>query len=236
MQLLAFTLLTVAPVALALFDAAGPACPVAGQACTFQDTSTTPATTVNAFCAPDLVCGDNGAQCTNDNSCYDFCGTDNVCGGLNAQCNSAAAFATGQFAITCFTPSFTCNVGGTNTCLLAASPASRSRRSIDISAPPSYMVERCALQDMMACHVPGLGFECIDTMSNLESCGACPGTKLATDCSQLPGVADVQCHAGKCEITACDEGYAAEEGWKSCVRVGQFVIEGVATDRPRRHM
>ncbi|KAL8287291.1 hypothetical protein RQP46_003743 [Phenoliferia psychrophenolica] len=237
MHFLAVALLSAAPVALALFDASGPACPVAGQACTFQDTSTTPATTVNAFCAPDLFCGDNGAQCASDNSCYNFCGTDGVCGGLNAECNSQDPSANGQNAITCNTPTFLCDTTTTNTCLLAPSQATRSRRrSLDVSSPPSYMVERCATQDKTACHVPGFGFECIDTTSNLESCGACPGTKESTDCSLLPGVAGVECNAGKCQITACDDGFAPEQGWKSCVRVGEFVIEGVAATRPHRSM
>lgn len=63
-------------------------------------------------------------------------------------------------------------------------------------------------------------YECIDTMTNLESCGGClePYTlgltpaeiaeqKLGVDCTTLQGVSDVQCRGGHCIVHKCKKGY-----------------------------
>lgn len=31
-------------------------------------------TTVNGFCAPDLLCASNGAKCSSDDECFNYCG------------------------------------------------------------------------------------------------------------------------------------------------------------------
>lgn len=53
-----------------------------------------------------------------------------------------------------------------------------------------------------ACSVAGTksGFECIDTQSNLEQCGACASSG-GMDCTALPGVEAVGCVAGVCEVS-----------------------------------
>ena len=91
----------------------------------------------------------------------------------------------------------------------------------------------CTGQGASACGVLGTrdGWECIDTMSDLESCasffclfatclfseqsagGGCViplGQEAAsgTDCSALPGVQDVSCVRGKCVVERCQEGFA----------------------------
>lgn len=48
------------------------------------------------------------------------------------------------------------------------------------------------------------GWECVDTQTDLESCGGCPSQE--TDCSALSGAWDVQCVAGQCVIHTCAEG------------------------------
>ncbi|WVW79141.1 hypothetical protein I302_101107 [Kwoniella bestiolae CBS 10118] len=59
-------------------------------------------------------------------------------------------------------------------------------------------------------------FECIDTTSELESCGGCahgefnnPAGPLGVDCSALPGLArgGVTCNAGQCQAFACQRGW-----------------------------
>jgi hypothetical protein len=69
--------------------------------------------------------------------------------------------------------------------------------------------------------LPSVGaYECIDTMTNLESCGGClePYTlgltpaeiaeqKQGVDCTVLPGVSDVQCLGGRCIVHKCKKGY-----------------------------
>ncbi|GAA5821036.1 hypothetical protein JCM11251_001932 [Rhodosporidiobolus azoricus] len=67
-----------------------------------------------------------------------------------------------------------------------------------------------------ACSVEGVkGFECIDTSSNLEQCGACASAG-GVDCTSLPGVESVGCVAGTCEIWACAEGYEWSASSASC--------------------
>lgn len=64
-----------------------------------------------------------------------------------------------------------------------------------------------------SCPVPqGRGAECIDTSSNLEACGGCPGTRLSQDCSSIPGVADVACVKGECQVARCLSSYTLRDG------------------------
>ncbi|WVW79565.1 hypothetical protein I302_101534 [Kwoniella bestiolae CBS 10118] len=74
-----------------------------------------------------------------------------------------------------------------------------------------------------ACSVPGSEtYECIDTSSELESCGGCMfgefqssnNVTLGTDCSSLPGVARgaVTCYNSQCEAFACKKGYELVSG------------------------
>lgn len=44
-------------------------------------------------------------------------------------------------------------------------------------------------------------YECIDTQSELESCGGCASSGEGVDCTTLPGVKSVTCRAGQCEGT-----------------------------------
>ena len=63
-------------------------------------------------------------------------------------------------------------------------------------------------------------YECLDTMTNLESCGGCtePYTlgltpneiaelKPGVDCTAATGVSDVQCRRGYCVVNKCKRGY-----------------------------
>ncbi|WVW79566.1 hypothetical protein I302_101535 [Kwoniella bestiolae CBS 10118] len=74
-----------------------------------------------------------------------------------------------------------------------------------------------------ACSIPGRGsYECIDTSSELESCGGCmsgeyhssSNVTIGTDCSSLPGVARgaITCYNSQCEAFACKKGYQLASG------------------------
>lgn len=94
--------------------------------------------------------------------------------------------------------------------------------------------ERAALGDcpagLTACRVPGgaSSFECIDTQTELESCGGCSNgyyddkknlnATVGIDCSAINGVAlgGSSCGGGKCKITRCRSGFDFENG--ACVR------------------
>ncbi|KZT02867.1 uncharacterized protein LAESUDRAFT_393558 [Laetiporus sulphureus 93-53] len=76
---------------------------------------------------------------------------------------------------------------------------------------------------LTACGVPGgsrgKGYECLDTTSELESCGGCvvsspfstpANAPLGRDCSAIPHVSSVLCAQSKCVVSACDTGYTAD--------------------------
>nr|XP_018259368.1 uncharacterized protein I303_08296 [Kwoniella dejecticola CBS 10117]OBR81526.1 hypothetical protein I303_08296 [Kwoniella dejecticola CBS 10117] len=70
---------------------------------------------------------------------------------------------------------------------------------------------------LTACTIPQTAsYECIDTGSELESCGGCMhgehgrlNSTAGMDCSTLPGVAfgAVTCYDSRCEAFACKAGY-----------------------------
>ncbi|WWC91015.1 uncharacterized protein L201_005955 [Kwoniella dendrophila CBS 6074] len=73
------------------------------------------------------------------------------------------------------------------------------------------------------CSVQGTNtYECIDTTTELESCGGCmsgqfhssQNATIGVDCSSLPGVAKgaVTCTNSQCQAFACKEGYQLESG------------------------
>lgn len=68
-------------------------------------------------------------------------------------------------------------------------------------------VPMCAAGEEL-CPLPSAkGFECLDTSSNLEACGACPFQPGSDDCTAIPGVQAVQCVAGRCQVESCLKGY-----------------------------
>ncbi|KZV88356.1 hypothetical protein EXIGLDRAFT_578118, partial [Exidia glandulosa HHB12029] len=59
-------------------------------------------------------------------------------------------------------------------------------------------------------------WECLDVLSNLESCGGCPllsstltGEHHPTgvDCTAIEGVLDVSCLLGRCAVSRCGKGF-----------------------------
>nr|XP_019002407.1 uncharacterized protein I203_04888 [Kwoniella mangroviensis CBS 8507]OCF65868.1 hypothetical protein I203_04888 [Kwoniella mangroviensis CBS 8507] len=79
--------------------------------------------------------------------------------------------------------------------------------------------------DSTACLLAGSesSYECLDTDSELESCGGCIHSSIialgdtpagGVDCTSLPGAAPdgVTCLEGRCIVYDCDEGYELENG------------------------
>ncbi|KPV73420.1 uncharacterized protein RHOBADRAFT_45997 [Rhodotorula graminis WP1] len=60
------------------------------------------------------------------------------------------------------------------------------------------------------------GFECVDTTSALEQCGAC-AAQGGVDCTALPNVAAVGCVQGVCEVWACEDGFLFDPISTACV-------------------
>lgn len=103
---------------------------------------------------------------------------------------------------------------------IAPSGAARKRMEARANA------ERAALGDCpRGCHACAIlgsdNYECLDTDSELESCGGCVdgyydnknGT-VGTDCAAIKGVAvgGVSCIRGHCEVSQCRNGYRLKSG------------------------
>eukprot|EP00914_Ancora_sagittata_P010696 GHVO01020792.1.p1 GENE.GHVO01020792.1~~GHVO01020792.1.p1 ORF type:complete len:195 (-),score=12.47 GHVO01020792.1:187-771(-) len=66
-------------------------------------------------------------------------------------------------------------------------------------------------------------WECVNTHDDLESCGGCPfdttsltSDVIGVDCTTLPGVADVSCVSGICDVTKCMEGFEISRSGQHC--------------------
>ncbi|GAA5949913.1 hypothetical protein JCM21900_005519 [Sporobolomyces salmonicolor] len=126
---------------------------------------------------------------------------------VGVDCSSDPEFyctstSTGQ-GLTCDTTSYTCQLA------VAPSGRARSRRN-------ELARRNLCPASHSACAIDGKkGFECIDTLSNLEQCGAC-ASNGGVDCTSLAGVEAVGCVAGVCEIWSCQDGYAYNAETSAC--------------------
>ncbi|TEB08862.1 hypothetical protein FA13DRAFT_1722737 [Coprinellus micaceus] len=71
---------------------------------------------------------------------------------------------------------------------------------------------------------PDRSWECVNTQSDLESCGGCAisATNEANDgegqdCTAIEGVADVACVGGGCQVRKCLDGYEVSPGNNYCI-------------------
>ncbi|KAI0094484.1 hypothetical protein BDY19DRAFT_912957 [Irpex rosettiformis] len=80
-----------------------------------------------------------------------------------------------------------------------------------------------------ACGVYGFNspdaWECVDTKSDLESCGGCTvgygrNPAIGVDCTAIPAVMDVSCIAGTCAVQRCQPGFVVSANGAYCVRAG----------------
>ncbi|KWU42149.1 hypothetical protein RHOSPDRAFT_27179 [Rhodotorula sp. JG-1b] len=190
-----------------------------------------------ATCSSDAAC-DNGlciaGRCTGG---YSYAASNNnfLCSGYlwstsfdgspvgDGSCNSLTA----SCAVKCNTagcdctndPKHRCGKGlkpvidkhGRCTCQpIHPSKRARARRKLDL------VDERCP-RSLTACTIGGgKGYECIDTRTDLEQCGACADMG-GVDCTQIPGVASVACFEGSCEIWACEVGLEYDYIRRACL-------------------
>ncbi|WWC85466.1 uncharacterized protein L201_000330 [Kwoniella dendrophila CBS 6074] len=59
-------------------------------------------------------------------------------------------------------------------------------------------------------------FECINTQTDLESCGGCmipaKGKLAGQDCTSIPNISAVSCQSGQCVVESCEKGYTLVNG------------------------
>ncbi|GAA5826262.1 hypothetical protein JCM11251_007228 [Rhodosporidiobolus azoricus] len=80
-----------------------------------------------------------------------------------------------------------------------------------------------------ACPIfPRMGtYECLDTKTELESCGGCLSKGLGEDCTAIRGAQGVTCSSGACFVFTCQPGWKLDDEFKRqnggkgrCKRVG----------------
>ncbi|WWC95887.1 hypothetical protein V866_002754 [Kwoniella sp. B9012] len=167
---------------------------------------------------------DTTSQSTFD-SCFERCST---------YTNALVAPAGTTYTCLCSntTPSGTaesCGYDGTffaysHTAISSPSLVDRRRRRLErMKRDEQLRLNRFCPGGLQACIVPGSddSFECIDTSSELESCGGClygsytnSTAPAGVDCSILRGAAfgGATCANGRCEISACREGFQLVDG------------------------
>ncbi|BGO97020.1 Antifreeze glycopeptide AFGP polyprotein [Rhodotorula toruloides ATCC 204091] len=171
-----------------------------------------------AYCQDYTVGSDTNTDAQNEALFNQFCES-GYCAYLPGTC----AFHVGVGEDCSFDPEFACADGltcttdtttGAQTCTGAnGSQLARTRaRRSDLKARRNL----CPASHS-ACAIPGAkGFECIDTSSNIEQCGAC-ASEGGVDCTQIEGVAAVGCVAGVCEIWSCEDGFTYDAAKGACV-------------------
>ncbi|GAA5974165.1 hypothetical protein JCM11641_003476 [Rhodosporidiobolus odoratus] len=67
-----------------------------------------------------------------------------------------------------------------------------------------------------ACPIfPRMGtYECLDTTSELESCGGCISKGAGEDCTSIKGAQGVTCESGDCIVFTCQAGYKFDGDFK----------------------
>ncbi|KAJ2927174.1 hypothetical protein H1R20_g9958, partial [Candolleomyces eurysporus] len=71
-----------------------------------------------------------------------------------------------------------------------------------------------------ACPISGLiagDYECLDTATELESCGGCVSQGKGQDCTSIEGAWNVGCERGSCLVYTCAGGFQLSSDRKSCV-------------------
>ncbi|TRM64732.1 hypothetical protein BD626DRAFT_547122 [Schizophyllum amplum] len=185
-----------------------------GTACTYPDNSTPVCSPSNAcaFTCPDGVT--TNADGTSCNVCTD---PDLAFNPTTLVCDACAA------------PLVTCNgqcLPEGSTC---ASPAPGSRRR-GISLRKRTMTPSCG-EEQELCGINGVrwGSECVNTHSDVESCGGCMipnplvlqgrrrSFEQGADCTLVANADQVACEEGACRILSCKVGYTQSAGF--CISV-----------------
>ncbi|KAF7793466.1 hypothetical protein EIP86_004578 [Pleurotus ostreatoroseus] len=169
---------------------------------------------------------DNSQTCTYPDHAVPSCSIDNPClftctDGFTADSDTAPT------ECLCEDPNTVCNG------LCGAYPDGVCPTSVPEKRKREYMMKRAKCEDgYSVCGVYGWqgsvstkAWECVDTTSDLESCGGCTvpfGSTPANgvDCTAIVGVMDVSCISGSCRVQRCTPGYVPSRDRTHCVRKG----------------
>ncbi|BGP46724.1 hypothetical protein JCM10450v2_002572 [Rhodotorula kratochvilovae] len=167
----------------------------------------------------------------------DFSADINNCGSLGNVCKfspngAAGTCSAGKCVITSCPTGYIVSNGA---CVLSASGKARVKKS-KITKPKTLCPtgeSACpivgstsfegAVKQLSATEFSGMmagsgGYECIDTLQALDSCGGCASTGEGQDCTKIRGAAGVGCSAGTCVVFSCQAGYKPSLSGDRCVR------------------
>ncbi|KAK4687996.1 hypothetical protein P7C73_g2107, partial [Tremellales sp. Uapishka_1] len=169
---------------------------------------------LNGQCVPNPTCSTPYTYDTASNSCvppkcqkgYRFDTATACCTPVVPSCSATQILCANQ----CYdAKTYTCPSG------LPALARSLSRRS-----------EGWCTTGLTKCAVRGWGegsWECVDTMSDIESCGGCrtpfltsSSSYIGEDCTSIPNVDEVGCHRGSCLIKSCRRGFRLSQNGTTC--------------------
>ncbi|GHJ88021.1 hypothetical protein NliqN6_4423 [Naganishia liquefaciens] len=97
------------------------------------------------------------------------------------------------------------------------SPTPGLRKRADWPTRPVVPLKLCPA-GFLPCPLYPKGFECVDVLNDIESCGGCVGRNMpGRDCSADVHAAVVSCINGECVISECDEGFSIAAENNTCI-------------------
>lgn len=81
--------------------------------------------------------------------------------------------------------------------------------------------EKLCPKNFSVCPIPGgavNAYECIDSFTDLGSCGGCTSLGKGRDCTQIPGARWMGCENGGCVVYSCRQGWKLD-GEDTCVKI-----------------
>ncbi|KAI5449131.1 hypothetical protein NCC49_005269 [Naganishia albida] len=129
----------------------------------------------------------------------------------NAECDGYASCLDGA----CDDRGFPCQCF--NYACTDVSPTPGLRKRVEFPVQQVIQKQLCP-KGYEPCPLYPSGYECVDVMNDIESCGGCVGRNMpGVDCSADVHVAAVSCVRGKCVIAACEEGFVVAALNNTCV-------------------
>ncbi|KAK8854522.1 hypothetical protein IAR55_003261 [Kwoniella newhampshirensis] len=86
--------------------------------------------------------------------------------------------------------------------------------NFDSSLCPSGFAA-CPIEGRSAFEADG-GYECLDAMTDLQSCGGCASMGTGVDCTAIPGARWMGCSKGSCEVFSCKKGWTKNANGTAC--------------------
>ncbi|KAF9078552.1 hypothetical protein BDP27DRAFT_1309749 [Rhodocollybia butyracea] len=166
-------------------------------------------------------------HCTFPSYSVPSCSSDNVC---DFSCSSGYSKTTDQNGValcTCEGTKSVCSNGDCQYSCPSPNPQQASKRDRLFWGKE---IQHTCKPGWTACGIVGgraRDWECIDTRSELESCGGCPvyfspshsgHQDLGVDCTSLPGVSDVSCSNSVCSVEKCLPGFKVSSSGQQCER------------------